>query len=608
MCGIAALIEPGRRFAAPLLAAVERDLHHRGPDSGGILAEPGVALVHRRLAILDPTARADQPMSDPSGRFAITYNGELYNYRELRAALAAEGVEFRTDGDTEALLLGYARWGEAVLDRLEGMYAFALLDRARQVVVAARDPFGIKPLYLLRHGQTLMLASEMRPMRSICRLEPDPEALPELLTYGWAAGRLSNLRRIERVPGGTVLTIGIGDGRVQSRRFADPLDTLQPDPTMTPAAAETQAREALFASIRAHLASDVGYAVQLSGGVDSSLVAAVAQRSAERRLTTFGLNIVGYRHDERPYRELLARHYGFEHHEVPVTGSDFAAAFDKAVEHIEGPSPHLGCILLMLLCSEIRKVSKVALTGEGGDEFFGGYLRYGTWRKTRWQERLGRLLPARYWPQRPPFAGIRRLAGTDAAAISGVYGDFQSLHRLFPELVPKPGLREAVSRRFRAFVDRLLAVDQSSYLESLLMRQDKVSMAVSVETRVPFVHWPLARTLNRIPHAIRVPGGETKPLLKRIAAPLLPAELLHRRKIGLWLPLEEWLRDDAGLAAYVDALTDQAAPIGGYAGRANVRRAVEAFRARRPGSAWIVMRLVNLDRWLRSVPASAAPG
>ncbi len=606
MCGLAALIQPGRRFPARLLAAMEKDLFHRGPDSGGTINEPGVALVFRRLAILDPSAVADQPMTDPSGRCTLIYNGEIYNYRALQAELRAAGVALITDGDTEVVLQGYLKWGEAVLDRLEGMYAFAILDRERNAIIAARDPFGIKPLYIARHRKLVGLASEMRPLLRLVPAEVDPAALAELLTFNWAAGRLANLKNIERVPGGTVLTVSLADGAVHARRFCDPLDTMAPDGRISPNEAKEMVAAALGDSVTAHLASDVGYSVQLSGGVDSSLITALASQRTKERLVTFGIGLGDFIHDEAPYREQVVERYRLDHREIVLGGGDFADALPRAVRHMEGPSPHYGCVLLMLLCDRIRAVSKVVLTGEGADEMFGGYERYGLWRKLAWQERLGRLLPRAAWPARPPFLGIRRHAGRDAAAYSSVYRDFEAVHRLFPALVPAPGAREAASRRFRDFRDRLHAVDQAGYLESLLVRQDKMAMAASVEARVPFVHLPLARIINRMPRRVRTPGGVTKPLLKKIAEPWLPHDLLYRRKVGLLLPLAEWLGDDEGLGRYLGDLTAPDCRLADYTEPARLRRLVEDFRAGR-GDGRIAMHLVNIETWLRSLPPAAKP-
>ncbi len=605
MCGIAALIEPGRRFDKALLEAMGEDMRHRGPDAAGVLEEEGVGLVFRRLSILDPTPRADQPMSDPDNNATLIFNGEIYNFRELRRVLEERGVAFRTTGDAEVILHGYLTWGESILDRLEGMFAFVIWDRRKNQVLAARDPFGIKPLYLMQKGAMVALASEMRPLQRLGPCEPDPNALAELLTFGWAAGGLSNLKGIERVPGGTVFTISLADGSVRRRRFCDPLDTLGSPRETTFKEAEETAHDALRSSIKAHLVSDVGYTIQLSGGVDSSLITAMASDIAREKLVTFGIRLEDDRHDEGPWRDMVVERYDVDHREIALSGEDFASAFARAVRHMEGPSPHMGCVLLMLLCDEIRKVSKVVLTGEGGDEFFGGYLRYGEWRKWRDQERLSGWLPASLLPARWPFLGVKRLDGREATHYASVYHDFPAMHRLFPGLVPAPGHRGDVSRRFTDFRDRLLAVDQSCYLESLLVRQDKMAMAASVESRVPFVHLPLARVVNRLPHKVRVPGGVTKPLLKAIGERYLPRALLDRRKVGLTLPYKDWLLREDSLGRF---LSDLAAPnscLGSYTDRNRLSAAVDAFRRGDQTGLPDLVRLVNVETWLRSLSTPA---
>jgi asparagine synthase (glutamine-hydrolysing) len=600
MCGIVALVEPGRLFDRVLLEAMGDDIRHRGPDSGGISTEPGVGFAFRRLAILDPTSRSDQPMNDPSGLVTLLFNGEIYNFRELRQSLQQRGVSFRTTGDTEVLLQGYLTWGEALLDRLEGMYAFVILDRRKSIVVAARDPLGIKPLYLLRHGQLTGLASEMRPFARLVLPAPDPVAIAELLTFGWAAGSLSNLKHIERVPGGTVLTISLADGRLTRRRFCDPLDTMEQEP-LDPVEALESAHVALRDSIAAHLVSDVGYTVQLSGGVDSSMITAIATEKAKERLVTFGIKLDDDRHDESRWRDMVVRRYGVDHREIRLNGRQFADALPRAVRHMEGPSPHMGCVLLMLLCDHIRQVSKVVLTGEGGDEFFGGYLRYGMWRKLSAQERLARMLPSAMLPPVAPFLGIKRLAGVDGPAYASVQVDPEAMRRFAPDLIPAAGARERVSARFHGFRARLLAVDQTAYLESLLVRQDKMAMAASVEARVPLVHLPLARVLNRLPHDLRVPGGATKPLLKAIGEHYLPHDLLYRRKVGLTLPFGDWLRDEKGLGRYLGDVVAPDSGLANYVDRSRVREAVDRYRRGAPDGVNNLIRLANVETWLRSL-------
>jgi asparagine synthase (glutamine-hydrolysing) len=605
MCGLAAFFEPGRIFPDSLLAGAERDLLHRGPDSGGHFAEPGFALVFRRLAIMDPRQGADQPMTDASGRCTLVFNGEIYNFRRLRHELEAAGVQFRTNSDTEVLLLGYLHWGADVVDRLEGMYAFVLVDRREGIAIAARDPFGIKPLYLCQRGRAIGLASEMRPLWRLIEPRVDETALAELLTFSWAGAPLSNLQGIERVPGGTMLTIPLAGGPMRRRRFCDVLDMIEPDEALSAEAAEADILAAIDRSVRDHLMSDVGYTLQLSGGVDSGLVAALVRVAAGRRIASYSVSLGDHPFDEGQFRKPIVERYRLDHHEIRVGGSEFADALPRAVRHMEGPVPHGGCVALMLLCDHMRSDSKVTVTGEGADEMFGGYERYGLWRKLMLQEQLARMVPTGLLPNTWPFLGLRRLAGRDAAIYSAVYHDFPAMYRLFPGLVPKPGLRETTSRRFRDFRDRLFAIDQVAYLESLLMRQDKMSMAASVEARVPFVHLPLARLANRLPRRLRAPGGVTKPLLKRIAERFLDRDVIYRRKVGLLLPYNDWLADPNGLGRYLDFLTQPNARLGTYAKRATLADTVDRFRkGERHGlpSMWL---LVNVELWLRSLTTTS---
>ena len=596
MCGFAALFEPGRQFNPALLSAMDSDLLHRGPDSGDRLSEAGVGLVFRRLAILDPRPVSDQPMKDEAGRCHLVFNGEIYNYRSLRRALEQQGVAFRTDGDTEVLLKGYLHWGEDVLDHLEGMYAFCLVDRSKGIAIAARDPLGIKPLYMLRNGALSAFASEARPLHRLRPAAVDETALAELITFGWAAGRLSNFRGIDRLPGGTVVKVSLADGSVTERKFCDPLETLAPGDDVQ----IEEAWAAVETSVADHLVSDVGYTVQLSGGIDSSLIAALA---AKKDLASFSVNLKDHPYDEGEYQDMVVGRYGLDHTAVTVTAQDYTEALPVAVRHMEGPTPHGGCVTLMLLCGHIRKRSKVVLTGEGADEMFGGYLRYSLWRKTMWQERISSWLPTGYWPDRWPFAGLRRLAGLDAAAYSAVYPAFRGVARIFPALIPAPGPREAPSARFRDFRDRLFAVDQISYLESLLVRQDKMSMAQSVEARVPFVHLPFLKIVNRLARDLRAPGGVTKPILKELAEKYLPKPLVHRRKIGLWLPYHEWFADPAGAGRYLELLTEPKTRLSTYAESGRLGALVETFRSGDRQSGLVLQRLVELELWLRSLEA-----
>ena len=602
MCGFVTVFQRERLFAPSILAAMESDILHRGPDSGGIHSEPGAAFVFRRLAILDPGARSDQPMTDPSGSCTLVFNGEIYNYKPLRRELEQAGCRLQTTGDTEVIVQGYLTWGEAVVDRLEGMFAFVLLDRNARKVVAARDPLGIKPLYVMRHGGMTAFTSEMRPLARLVPVDPDCQALAELLTFRFAAGRLSNLRSVEKLPGGTVATLSPESGELIERRFCDPLDTLRPEETLTFEKAVEETDAAIRNSVVAHLQSDVGYAIQLSGGVDSSLIAALAKQEAKGPVASFGVKLDDPNYDESSYRAAVVRKCGLDHHEVHLTGIDFADALPRAVRHMEGPVPHYGCVMLMLLCDRIRQTSKVVLTGEGGDEFFGGYKRYELWKDLKHKGRLAALVPGPLWPMLQRYREIRRYSGRDPAIYAAVYHDFLTLHEVFPDVLPAPGARDVAAARFSDFRSRMFAADQTAYLESLLMRQDKMAMAASVEARVPYVHMPLIRVINRVPHNIRVPGGDTKPLLKEIAERYVPTEIVRRRKIGLTLPLDQWAHDPAGLGRYLDLVTATDSQLAAFADRKRLHGIVDAFRSGTLRSTLLIPHLINMELWLRSLP------
>lgn len=600
MCGFAALFEAGRSFQPTLLASMEADLHHRGPDSGGHIQEPGFALVFRRLSILDTRHIADQPMTDESGRFTLIYNGEIYNYRQLRQELEEAGHRFRTSGDSEVLLRGFMHWGEGVLDRLEGMFAFVIVDRTSGTATAARDPLGIKPMYVTRAGGLVAFSSESTPLRRLVESAPCPVALAELLVYRFAAGRLSNFTHIDRIPAGTVINLRLDGSHYAERRYFDVTDTIGHPAAADRGRIQQEIGAAIEASISAHLVSDVDYAVQLSGGIDSSLVTILAARDRTRPLHSFAIGFPGSPHDESSYRREVVNLAGTVHHEIPMDSQMFADALPRAARHMEGPSPHLGCILLMMLCDHVRQHTKVVLTGEGADEAFGGYERYAVWQRMRRLRSAATAVPNWAWRWMGRYRWLKHFSEHDPAVFSSVFADYWKLPALFPDLTLIPGERERIAARFSDFRDRMLAVDQSVYLESLLLRQDKMAMAASVEARVPFTHAPLFRMVNKIPNDIRIPGLTTKPLLKTYASRFFSTDFVHRRKVGLTIPLAEWLGSSTGLGRYLESLSEPNAKLATYGDRAKIRAMVERFRGGDRSIARILVHLINIETWLRS--------
>jgi len=603
MCGFAAFFSEGRDFRNDFLDHVERDLFHRGPDSGGRYVEKGIALVFRRLSIHDLSDKASQPMTDKNHRATIVFNGEIYNFLDLRKKLQSKGVTFITNGDTEVLLQGYLLWGEKVLDQIEGMFTFVIVDHERKEVLVARDPFGIKPLYMTCLNGVIAFSSEMKSLRRVVGTSVNHASLSELLTFGWASGRLSNLDNIEKVLGGELIKFSLIDQIIKRRMYCDTLDTLKPDYSINEKNVIDIVGDALHRSIKQHTTSDVGYTMQLSGGVDSSLIAAILSKGVTgNHIHAYGARIKDYVGDEKVYRDMVCNRYNINQHEVNLSNADFADNFEKAVSHMEGPVPHLGCVFLMLTSFQAKKSSKVMLTGEGADEMFGGYQRYQLWKKIFMQEKLSKLIPLGLLPSTQPFLGIKKLKNKDAVVYSSVYKNLENDYKYFPDLIPRSGYRNDISSKYDDFRSRLLAVDQKTYMESLLMRQDKMSMAASVESRTPFVHYPLAKIINTIPNHVRIPGKVTKPILKKFSEKYLPHDLIYRRKNGLLLPYNDWLKDETGLGRFLDLIASNDCRLADYAADKNVLPAVvREFKNNNIGIIPSMVHLVNIELWLRSL-------
>lgn len=604
MCGFSALIDKSRAFDQNLIQAIDNDLYHRGPDSGGLFEDDACTLIFRRLSILDPTEGANQPMADPDGRYVIVFNGEIYNYKELYTALEQTGIRFRTRCDTEVILEGFKVWGLDILSKLEGMFALVIWDKTENTAYAARDPLGIKPLYMARKGSFLGFSSESRPLRRIVGSEIDPASLGEILSLRFGTGRHSNFRHIEMVPGGTFIKYAVAGNRIESHVFSDLLDTFEnPARNMSEEEALQIVEDAVVDSVKRHLQSDVGYTVQLSGGVDSSLVTAIAAEHSPKRLKTYGVKLEDPRHDESQYRKMVIDRYNTDHHEVLLTAKDFADGFVDTCRALEGPVAHSGTVLLKALAREIGKSDKVTLVGEGADEFFAGYSRYTDFARMKKAAAIARFIPAFAMEQIPRLHNARRYKTLDPAIVAISLIDHVEALRLFPSLTCDVDIAHRI-KHVKSFENRMALADQLGYLRGLLLRQDKIGMAHSVEVRTPFTHMPLAKAVNRIPHHLRMPGNITKPLLKKVSEKWLPHDLLYRRKVGLTLPIDDWLRDERYLKPFVDMLKEPDAKILAFADRKKLLHYIESFeqkRLPRVPLTRIMPTLVSMEIWMRSL-------
>ena len=559
MCGICGLVA-GEREGHPDLEAVARmsgRLVHRGPDDDGLFCEGPVALAARRLSIID-LAGGHQPIENEDGSCVVVQNGEIYNYRELKRELEGRGHRFATDCDTEVLVHGYEEWGDAFAERLRGMFAVALWDKRRRRLLLARDRFGIKPLYYRHVDGGLSFASELKAMleQPGFSREIDPQAVSAYLAFNSIPAPLTIFKQARKLPPGHLLTWE--GGEVALRRFARP----GPTGEVRRGSAEELAaelREILDDSVRAHLVADVPVGVLLSGGVDSGGLAALASRHVDEPLRTFSIGFEEEGFNELSRASLVAERYGTDHHEL-VLRPNAVELLPKLVEAFDEPFGDSSALPTYLVSELAVSEVKVALSGEGGDELFGGYYTYVADLLARRVGRLGALARplAEALPSRTDRVGFDYKAKRFARAAA------------LPPLERHHGWKEIFSSQARAELAgpgasawdpldlyreryaetagaaplaRMQDVDLGIYLvDDLLVKTDRLSMAHSLELRVPFLDPKVAEFAFSLPTKLKVRGLGKKRLLRQALAPLLPREIVHGRKQGFSIPIAAWLR------------------------------------------------------------------
>jgi asparagine synthase (glutamine-hydrolysing) len=561
MCGICG-IATGERGGAVDPEAVRRmnaRLVHRGPDSDGLFEEAGVALAMRRLSIIDLEG-GDQPIANEDGTLTVVHNGEIYNYRELRAELERRGHRFRTHSDTEVLVHLYEEHGDDFLGRLRGMFALALWDRPAQRLLLARDRFGIKPLYYRVADGELSFASELKALleQPGFSRQIDPRAVSAYLAFNSIPAPLTIFAEARKLPPGSLLAWQ--DGELSQRRYARPRPLPAGEVRRGPAGELAEGlRETLRDSVRAHLVADVPVGVLLSGGVDSAGLAALAAQEEGAGVKTFSVGFEESSFDELDRARLVARRYGTDHHEI-VLRPDAVELLPKLVAAFDEPFGDSSALPTYLVSELAAGEVKVALSGEGGDELFGGYYTYVADLLAR---RIGRLAPlAAPLVERLPSSDAKvsfdykakrfvRAARLPPLERHHAWKEIFSVERQAALLGPRdPGwdsldlYRERYAETAGAEpLARLQDVDLGIYLvDDLLVKTDRSSMAHSLELRVPFLDNEVAAFAHGLATPLKVRGLAKKRLLRRALAPLLPREILRAPKQGFSIPVAAWLR------------------------------------------------------------------
>ena len=556
MCGIAGYYasQPG---SPDLLRAMTRTLTHRGPDAEGYYEQGPVHFGHRRLSVLD-VAGSLQPMVHQASGLALTYNGEPYNYRALRDSLRESGQHFHTQGDTEVLLNALAQEGRQALKNLRGMFAFAAWDPTTSTLLLARDQLGVKPLYYYWDGKLLVFASELKAVLAhpgVVR-DLDLEAINLFLECQYIPAPRSIYKHIKKLPAGHALTLNNGHLELFSYWSVDYRDKLKLDESEACRLVEQELR----ASVEGMLVSDVPLGAFVSGGIDSSLIAALMSDCLGKPVDTFNLGFLGDRvQSEHRQAALVARHIGARHHPLMIDPATVLGAFDQWVDIYDEPFADQAALPTMLLAAHARKQVTVVLTGEGADEVFSGYDNYrkrvSEERITQWLGAAGspfpaliRHLPGAWRKDRILKAALKPLAER-YVTIPNVFDEHLRPAVYTPEFLRQTHERMAAyAARFfdecnsADYLDRLLYVDSRLWLpDDLLTKVDRATMAYSLEARVPYLDHQFVQTCAHLDPGFKQRGRTTKYLLKKIAEKYLPHEIVHRGKQGFVMPLSEWL-------------------------------------------------------------------
>ena len=530
-------------------------LAHRGPDSEGTFLDGGVGIAARRLSIID-LETGDQPLANEDGRVRVAQNGEIYNYRELRAELAAKGHRFTSHGDTEVIAHLYEEYGLDFAASLRGMFAVAIWDANEQRLILGRDRFGIKPLYYRLENSELRFASELR---ALPRGEIDPEALEAYLAFNFVPAPYSIFRGTNKLPPGHLLVWEKGKARVE--RFARPLPASASELRKEPAEAlAEELRERMRDSVRAHLVSDVPVGVFLSGGVDSSLLAALAAEESSEPLRTFTIGFEERSFDETAGARKVAERYGTDHHEL-ILRPEPELLLRALAEVFDEPFADSSALPTYLVSELASRDVKVCLSGEGGDELFGGYYTY-----------AADLLASRLGPIARLARPFAELLPSSNARVSFDYKAKRFTRAAhLPPLERHHGWKEIFAPEARAelrtrrsdfdpvdllrarfaetgqaeMLSRLQDVDLGiALVDDLLVKTDRSSMAHSLEARVPFLDTVVTGLALALPRRLKVSGLSKKVLLRRAAEPLLPREVVHGKKRGFSIPAAAWLRGE----------------------------------------------------------------
>jgi asparagine synthase (glutamine-hydrolysing) len=628
MCGIAGILEFGRdaRVNAATLREMCRVITHRGPDDDGFYTDGAVGIGMRRLSIVD-VAGGHQPISNEDGTLWIVFNGEIYNHLALREQLIARGHRYSTHSDTETIVHLYEEYGADCVQHLRGMFAFAIWNRNTKTLFVARDRLGIKPLYYNLTPERLLFGSEIKAVLAHGGIRPEFNcaALPEYLAFGYLSGEESFYAGIRKLLPGHTMTIG-PDGKAEIRQYWD-LDASKPHESRDESYYVQSYRELLEGAVNSHLMSDVPLGVFLSGGVDSSAVAALMTKIRREPVETFSVGYTEQTYSELPFARTVSDHIHSRHHEVLVGERDFFGALPHLIWHEDEPIVWPSSVSLYFVARLARERVTVVLTGEGADETLAGYTRYAFTLKNAAMDRAYRSV----------VPGVLRRGLRNSVATSSLLGAtlrrklehtflakdgnswasfyFDNFFSAFGaaeqsglltsefarESAPSTAYKNVLAywdHSSGEMLQRLLYTDIKTYLVELLMKQDNMSMAASIESRVPFLDHVLVEFTTRIPREVQIHGLAGKRILKKAVEDLLPHSILYRPKLGFPTPWSGWLAGPR-LESIREMLLEPRSLNRGYFRREAIEQLFNEHRAKHRDNYDRIWRLLNLELWHR---------
>ena len=620
MCGIAGFASATLTESPSVIRRMTEAIAHRGPDDAGFYRDFHAGVGHRRLSIIDVSA-GHQAMAKEDGRLQIVFNGEIFNHAELRPQLEALGHHYQTHCDTETIIHSFEAFGSQCLHRFVGMFAFTIWNSATKQLFCARDRLGKKPFYYFWDGTLFAFASEIKALLAhpAISAQLEIEALSEYLAFGYTSGEQSLFRGIKKLPPGCSLTLDFQETQpklILEQYWDPPAPTPQTEKTEHEFIQETRFR--LEKAVQSRLMSDVPLGLFLSGGVDSSAIAAITKKLTYGPVKTFSVGYDEQRYSELGYAAQVASRLGTDHHEVRVGFQDFFGILPKLIWHEDEPITWPSSVSLYFVSKLAAEQVKVVLTGEGSDELFGGYERY------RWN--LLNTRGASLYSHLPP--GFRRnvrslleqstllnsdvrrklshtFLGRDASIgslyLDNFYAAFgrEEQQQLFP--APLDATYGNYLQFFRKHEDvsllsRMLYADQKTYLVQLLMKQDRMSMAASLESRVPLLDHSLVEFAATIPDKLKIKGSTQKYVFKKAVEDLLPSEIVYRKKMGFPTPVRGWLRDRQAKPFY-EALLDRNGLVASLLERKPLEQLIARHLNNQEDATDRIWRLLNLQLW-----------